>query len=362
MQISISDAVFQTQIFIVVFVGSLLLSLKKRPALNFDNSLTEELKGFAMLAIVFSHIGYFLVSDHQFLFPISVAAGVGVNLFLLLSGYGLTISALEKPLSILEFYKRRLSRLYIPLWIVLVSLIAIDFLLLHITYPISYILQGFAGIYLTSNPSVDIDSPLWYFTLILFFYLIFPLIFRKSKPLLTGLAILILSWVLLQLPLPLHADNINLYKLHFLSFPLGIMLASIKDKWRWHIPKLVQFGFLVLTFGAFCYFAYYSGVGQGAFKEQAISVLSVFLILSAFILKNFKFQILNLVGKYSYEIYLLHWPIMFRFENLFGVFPAAIAVIIYLIEFIILGYLLQNLTKLILSKKYKLPKWRLLLQ
>src|SRR5258708_6334643 len=121
--IPISDALAQTQIFIVILTLVLLLTLKIRKPLTFDNSLTEELKGFAILAIVFSHIGYFLVTDHQFLWPLSIAAGVRVNLFLLLSGYGLALSFSKNPLSIKDFYLKRLLKLFIPLWIVLVALL-----------------------------------------------------------------------------------------------------------------------------------------------------------------------------------------------------------------------------------------------
>jgi len=40
--------------------------------------VTQELKGLAILSIVFAHIAYMLVSDSRFLYPLSVAAGVGV--------------------------------------------------------------------------------------------------------------------------------------------------------------------------------------------------------------------------------------------------------------------------------------------
>ena len=104
MQIIIFNPIFQTQIFIGWLLLALLLSARvKKSAGFFPVSLTSELKGVAILAVVFSHVGYFLAADHRFLFPLSVFAGAGVDIFLFLSGFGLAVSAIKKSLSIKEF-------------------------------------------------------------------------------------------------------------------------------------------------------------------------------------------------------------------------------------------------------------------
>jgi peptidoglycan/LPS O-acetylase OafA/YrhL len=98
MQIEIINASTQNIIFITLFLAVLLRSVKKiQTNHSFTPSTTEELKGIGILAVVFSHIGYFLVNDHRFLFPLSTIAGVGVNLFLFLSGMGLTFSSIKNP-------------------------------------------------------------------------------------------------------------------------------------------------------------------------------------------------------------------------------------------------------------------------
>lgn len=351
--ISITDAVFQTQLFIIFFLVVMFVTTRFRQAFKFDNSLTEELKGFAMLSIVFSHIGYFLVSDHRFLYPLSVAAGVGVNLFLLLSGYGLTISSLKNNLPIKVFYIRRLLKLFIPLWIVLTGFIIVDYFLLHQTYTPKYLIESFLGLYLTSNPFEDINSPLWYFSLILFFYLIFPIIFRPKWPLISGLAILLVTYLALQIPLPTHADNVALYKLHFFAFPLGVIFAAIKDKFKFKLNLWMSLICLVVFSLLFGYFAIHSGVGEDPFKEQLISLISVILILAIGLIKKIRFGLLNLVGKYSYEIYLLHWPILMRYDHFFQNLPASLAVAFYLIEFILLGIILQKVS-LKITKQLKI--------
>ncbi len=302
-----------------------------------------------MLSIIFSHIGYFLVSDQRFLFPLSVAAGVGVNLFLFLSGYGLTLSQSKRPLSIWKFYRTRLIKLLVPLWIVLVVFFMLDYFMLHQSYPWDYILKSFLGFFQTSNPYSDIDSPLWYLTLILYYYLIFPIFFHPKKNILTGLGVLVLTLVLLKLPLSISDANIHLYKLHYLAFPLGVMAAVLKS-WD-KINQLSHFLsrtwlraiILLVLCLLFAYFAIHSGISEGLFKEHAISLISTFLALLIFLFKNFKFRILNLIGKYSYEIYLIHWPILFSFDHFFKLLPAAAAAVFYLVEFVVLGIILQKL-------------------
>ena len=66
------------------------------------------------MMVIFSHIGYFLDAGKQFTYPWSVAGGVGVDIFLFLSGFGLTMSALKTDLGIFQFYIKRLPRIYLP--------------------------------------------------------------------------------------------------------------------------------------------------------------------------------------------------------------------------------------------------------
>ena len=103
MLIKVSDPTLQTVFFSIIFLSLLLLSIRKNDTETFfSKEATNQLKGFSILAIIFSHIGYFLSSDTRFLYPFSVLAGVGVNLFLFLSGFGLTISQISKSKSIIS--------------------------------------------------------------------------------------------------------------------------------------------------------------------------------------------------------------------------------------------------------------------
>lgn len=360
MPIDILNPISSTYIFATLLFIGLLFSLRKK-----DNTellppvLSQELKGFAMLAIVLAHIGYFLVSDHRFLFPLSILAGVGVDLFLFLSGFGLALSTLRKKLPPKAFYLRHLPKLYIPFWVVLAILFVVDFLILKNTYPWSYTLQSFVGFFPHANLFTDINSPLWYFTFILFFYLIFPFLFLKKRPLLSALLMYGAVQGVMSLHLPILKDTEHLYLLHTVAFPLGVAIAGLYQRYskeREHlevqikkmniwilIPSIIFLGVI------FSYFAYFSGVGTPS--QQYISLLLTVLLIVLFILKPFCVGLLYLLGIYSYELYLIHWPLMSRYDILYQSMPAWLATALYIPLLLGLSWFLHTLVIIMLKKR-----------
>ncbi len=363
--ISINNPIQSTYIFTAVLLLVLVLSLKRKTDNDlFSPAVTQELKGLAILFIVFSHIGYNLISDHRFLFPLSVAAGVGVNLFLFLSGFGLTMSSLKKQLSIKEFYVKRVSKLYPSLWLVIIIFFLLDYFLIDRTYSLHYIVQSFLGFFPSADSNWDVNSPLWYFTFIVAYYLIFPFIFWRRAPWLSAIIIFFAGYGLWQWN-PIFLEYVmRLYKVHILAFPLGIIAGSLIYKikngdfinWRDKIiskypsvklnikPYLKNIGrYLLLAILLFIagYTAYYSNVGGTRLAEELTSNVTMLAIVLFFLLKKLDSRILFLFGVYSFEVYFLHWPIMSRFDIFYGYLPAWLATALYLGLFIGLAYLLQ---------------------
>jgi len=355
MQINIADPVLQTNIFIALLALAILLTVKKKPAgSGFDTSLTNELKGVAILMVIFSHVGYFLFSDHRFVFPLSVAGGKGVDIFLFLSGFGLAVSALRSGIGIREFYSKRLRKLFIPMWVVLAVFFVLDAVVLHRVYPPLGIVQNILGFFPRADLYNDINSPLWYFTAIIFYYLLFPLVFSKRLPILSAILLLLLGRFVVGLNLPVAADVLKLYNLHYIAFPLGMCLAIImqyKGRLSIRLPALpridavfVKMAALVLAIYIFGYTAIHSGVGgESLIREQLISLLSLACLLLIFILKKFYSRFLVVLGLYSYEIYLIHWPLMYRYDLIYKYLPASVATFLYLLLLITLGVVLKHL-------------------
>jgi peptidoglycan/LPS O-acetylase OafA/YrhL len=392
MPILINNVIFSTNIFIAIFVIALLVSLRsKKEAGLFPVELTQELKGFAILAIVFSHVGYFLAADSRFLFPLSIMAGVGVNLFLFLSGYGLTMSSVKKRLSPLKFYQKRLLKLFTPLWIVLIILFLADFFILHITRSRIYIVESMLGFFPHANLYLDVDSPFWFLTPLIFYYLLFPLVIFRKQPWLTAIIIFALSYLVLKLNLKDLIEVQGLYKVHILAFPLGVAFASLfssplnlnllnfakiklffyqlqhpawlkliinKIKASSSLRRLIK---IIIRAAYFCilaallfviaYYAYYSGVGGDQLIEQLISLLVMLAVVVFFMMKKFEIKLFYLFGVYSFNVYMIHWPLMMRYDIFFKYLPGWLAMTLYLCLFILISWALSNLVNLIYRRR-----------
>ncbi len=353
MQVLISNGAEQTVLFGLVFCAVFLctLFLKK----NYTPfSLTQELKGFAMLTIIFAHIGYALSTDPAFLFPFSILSGVGVNLFLFLSGYGLTTSGLKKEETILMFYKRRLLKLFIPFWIILGTFLALDFFVLGKTYTLAFLLQSIFGIFIHADVQIDFNSPFWYFSFILFYYLLFPIVFNKKRPWIGAIILYFIVWKTVQINPPLLSHVLNLYEVHMLAFPLGITGAWLMATQHhvvetckrmclsyakyFYIPTMASLLWFI------SYFAIHANVGAEPYLEERTSLMIMATLILLFTIKKRESKLFSLFGVYSYEIYLLHWPLLYRYDLLYVHLPAWVATLMYLIVFIALAKLLQKLS------------------
>lgn len=325
-------------------------------------SKTQELKGLAILMIVLSHTGYFLVNDHRFLWPLSIMAGVGVNLFLFLSGYGLTMSNLKKNLSVWQFYKRRLVRLFFPLWPMLLFLFIFDFLILKINYSWQYMGEAVLGIFRHADLYQDVNSPLWYLTFILGFYILFPIFFSKKRPWLSAILLFLAAYVVVYFrPTPIN-NVLHLYIIHTVAFPLGVLAAwavtnfkidKLKLSWKKLKPAAREFIYyfsIIVLIGIFLYSVMDSGIGGNANREQLMSIISVLSLTLIFILKKIEFKFLYLFGIYSYEIYLWHWPLMYRYDFIYKYLPAWLATLLYLVLFLALGWGFQKIIKMFSQK------------
>lgn len=359
MIVLIANPLFQTYMFYGLLFLALAISIRKRKDSEFfPISVSQELKGFAILTIVLAHVAYALVSDSSFLNPLSTMAGVGVNLFLLLSGYGLIISSLKKPLSIWQFYKYRLSKLYIPFWICLVVFFVLDFFFLHINYGWSYMAQAFLGFFGRANLYLDVNSPFWYFTWIVMYYLIFPWLLIKKAPWLSAILIYIFTFVIIQLNPPIINQVLHLYRVHLIAFPLGIILGwFLNGSASWTKTKeffakvkfsnkyqkiLLQIGASIVLIAGTMYLAKHSGVGEKPLIEELISVVTCLVLIALFLIKRIEIKALYWLGLFSYEIYMFHWPLMYRYDFLFKFLPAWLALFLYLLVFLGLGWLMKQ--------------------
>lgn len=355
MNIIINQVYLSTIIFISIFLIALLVSIKKKGAFDMLSiSVSQELKGFAILGVIFCHIRYFLVSDNHFLFPLSIVAGICVDLFLFLSGYGLVTSAIKKGVSTLDFYKKNLLKLYTTFWISTIILFLMSFFVAHISYSTSYIFKTLAGIFTTADIYKDINSPLWYFSFIIFYYLLFPIVFSRKYPWVSAITIFLIT-LIISIISPSFMDSINnLHYVHILAFPLGMIgayllskeniIEAVKTKIA-GLNKITYYLLSLILVIIFYLSAYkFSGVGHGVWQEQIVNMIAVFSLIVLFSIKKINFGLLSLFGLYSYEIYLIHWPIMYHYDIFYKYTPAWLATTLYLILFVGFGFLLKKVS------------------
>lgn len=350
MLINIENPIFHTIIFSILLFLTIIFSARKTNENGLSFSYTNELKGLAILMVIFGHIGYFLFSDHRFLFPLSTVSGVGVNIFLFLSGFGLTLSELKSKNSILGFYKLRFKKIFTPMWTVLILLLILDYFLLGRSYSTQTIVQSFLGFFPQADIYTSLDSPLWYFSLILFYYLVFPLVFWFKKPLLAIVLMFLIGILMIQLPLPVNRSVLALYQLHNLAFPLGMALAVLLTKLPLinilqNLKSVFKYSVIIISGLLFAYLAIYSGIGEGLMVEQLFSLITMTALLLIVLLIPYQSKFLVIFGIYSYEIYLIQWPLMYRYDFLYKYLPADLATFGYLFLYLLLAIGLNKLIK-----------------
>lgn len=356
--IVIANAALHTGFIIALILAATVLFTKRLThAELLPLNKTQELKGVATFAVVFGHVGYFLVDDNRFLFPLSVGAGVGVNIFLFLSGYGLTLGKMKKPLAPLPFYQKRVLKIFIPLWLVLIGFFVLDALVLDRHYSLTYMLRSMLGFFPKADMPSDVDSVLWYITWTLFYYLLLPIVFMRQRVWLTALILFVLGQgLVLWNPAPIEPVT-RLYEVHTVAFPLGVLIASLLFESREHHNPLAQkvrtlreklkagryYAAVIVLLALIVYSMYFdSGIGQSTAKEQIMSLIATLSLVLLFAISHLQFEFLSLIGVYSYEIYLLHWPLLSRYDFLYNSLPASVATVAYFALFIGIGWMLNR--------------------
>lgn len=368
MPITLTDDIYQTNLIVIaVLIAVILFTFKKSKHTDlFPISVTQELKGLGILTVVFAHFAYMLVTNENFLFPLSIIAGVGVDLFLFMSGYGLTVGMLKKPLPLIEFYKRRVIKIFIPFWVAIIFIFAANAIFLDIHYSMPYMIQSLLGWFPTASGFDDVNSPFWYITWMMMFYALFPIVFIVKKPWLSAIILAVIA-TLIGVYNPLDMGDNWLHRLHTVAFSLGIVFAWLlfetKDKENKLVKSLKRFKnestfipyvVIVLMLAVVAYMSLHttSGhwptltaiLGQGYFVDQLTSIIIMFAFIIIFILKKFDNKFLSIYGLYSFEVYLIHWPLIGRYDIFFDILPAWAAVVAWIITFIIVSWLLQKIT------------------
>lgn len=220
---------------------------------------------------------------------------VGVDIFLFLSGFGLTYS--YKKNNLLNFYKHRFIRLY-PLYLICICIIYFindKWNLLDLFYNSLTI-----GFYIDNG----INRFDWYVESLFTLYIIFPFFFIYSKLKLFGVLLLlsVISIILYIIEMPWWYDC-------FISripiFLFGIVCARFKLT----LNKIIT----LTIIGIILFLPCFNFISK--FLAASFLVLPIFLIISSIQGINKKyFDFICYLGKHSLEIYLANVLILYIYQ------------------------------------------------
>ena len=330
------------------------------------------------LAILFYHLG------------ILKGGYLAVCTFFVLSGYLSCVSAFQKDnFSLKEYYKTKFLKLYIPLLIVVfISITAVtmfkNIYWLTLKGETTSILFGYNNFWQISA-NLDyfarhVDSPfmhLWYIAILLQFDLIFPFLFKglkaigdkinKKLPCIIALALSVFSIIYFYI----CSKGPNLINAYYNTFArsfslfLGIFLGFYKTYFGSLIPeniknkpirKIIFSIYLVLLFLASIFITSTSKIF--ALSMILVTIISCRLIdyatLESEELNKFD-NILKTFANFSYEIYLIQYPVIYLFQyiNINHYLKTPLIIIIVLM----LSYILH----ITLNKGEKMKKLRVIL-
>lgn len=321
----------------IILIGILILCIMYGLTrdLNKENNLsffsidhTNVVRGVAVVLIVISHIG-----DKSGLRYFTPLGGIGVSIFLICSGYGLYKSYIKNGLD--RFFEKRIFKILIPYWIVA--------MVCYITHIIDRnIIDMVLGLSL-----IKVEGIFWYVQYIVICYIGFYIVFRYvngryQTPLLIGIAI---GMVLCINSLLLGEQSV--------AFILGILFAKHHTK-DIKYSNAIIIGSLFIVLGGvnlilkqldFVRDSNYIILSiNGILLKTSIAIGILYLVYP--LLKVNLINIFKIAGKLSYEIYLVHLPLVFMLVGRYNI----INIIIYTLISITGILILNKMSNLALKK------------
>lgn len=246
------------------------------------------------------------------------AGNIGVLYFFFRSGYGLYYG---KKYDWLTYFKRRFLKIVPALSITTIIAVTASVLVFKKVIFTSgkitakTLIVNALGIQSLINEPI-INGPTWFISVLLLFYLIFPIVrwlVNKGVISLIALALITLAFF-----------EFNQYHYYFMIFSCGILAAKYQDKFS--KPKPGHFNLLIILYLSYAlFYAYFVIYHRFLFENDThiakLQMLNDFLIslCSYYILYFVEFdgvieKMFIRISDYSYYLFLVHWPVI-KFLN-----------------------------------------------
>lgn len=320
------------------------------------------LMGFAILWIIFFHTTKLNINlPYIIKFPFFNIGYGGVDIFILLSGFGIYCS-LDKNNNNFLFLKKRFLRLLPTIPIIILYMFSLD----NISFSqiVGYITQQNFWVSTFAN---DINyGRFWYIPTIISFYVVSPVLYDIIKHNFSKKMITLLIFFSLVLTIPywhtLQLIAIGRLPIYIIGMLLGYCFCN-----KINIPFKTQIYFYILAFFAFCFLIFgYLFLPDAKFEygfdrypfifisialSFFISELYYFLKDKIYIKNIFKF--LNLLGENTLEIYLIEAYILALSLWKLPFFNPINRVLLSIIIGVVYSYLYKRLFGILISGEKK---------
>lgn len=340
---------------LIIFLIILLLSavsIQKRDIAFLDLGSSLVFRGVAILLLLCGHFAQMCLV-HEGNYPVD-GGFLAVCIFLFLSGYGLIQRYGFEKISG-KFWPRRLLRLFVPLWLTLTLFILLDQFLLGLSHPLWEIVLNYSGI-MFNGAFVRVNSPAWFVDYILLQYILFFLFFRSGLGIYTKIASLFTASVIVAFAIytTFLFDYFSIWLQYTLVFPIGILIALLlRDSRRWkrYLPVYnawyISLALFILSAAAIIVvgeFLQKIGHHPKLFLQQLFLIIGVISGGSMLAALGRESKFLLLLGKYSYEIFLLHLPFMVKYDFILFHKPFMVSCIVYFVLIVVLAMGVQKLS------------------
>ena len=297
---------------------------------------------------------------------IYIAPFVALHLFIFLSGYGLTLSYINKKVNFKSFIIKRISKLYPVFTIALVGLFFYKYIIfgLEITNEtaIDFLLRYTLIANFIPGKLFVLNGPFWFYSLIVQLYFCFPvLLFLLKKRVFNIVIVAFIALVLIFLLNDyLSYQNFSLYSIFVGNLPIFIfgMVYSLHGKaiakhFKWIVPLAIVLFSLGLYNMYFWYLSYMIFI---------VIVLALFNLLKKYKAPKYFKQFLLFSGGLSYYIFAVHGFLRTPWIGFANKADNDIFHYLYLLVFVVITYVIAMLTREVerfyfkLVAKYKLRK------
>lgn len=291
----------------------------------FNLTATNASKGVALMLILWHHLFYEHSEYGMLVYMTALLAKVCVAIFVILSGYGLSESIKNKKVGLFEFYKKRLTKLYLNYWLIVAVFVPVGILYMDRSLVdafgnheyIKFAIQ-MSGFHMFLPVGYGYNATWWFMSLIVALYLLFPLIYVLVKKF--GLWFIAFTFLILFLP-----DNyLGLLQNWILPFALGIFISRIDGfvvmmSWLKQIG-IVRFVVLIGLMILVALFRQYGYVLTGVKIDWLFGIIIILFTAEIINLSDILKNILAFIGLHSFNIFLFHtfiyyyyWPDMIYF-------------------------------------------------